>query len=223
MKNAIKEIFYSLGAELCGVAAIDRFARAPEGFHPTDLYKNCKSVIVFGKVLPKGLYKVSPRLLYTHGFEVNRMENDRIGYLAALEIEKLKATAVPLPCDTPYDYWDEENMEGRGMLSMRHAAVLAGLGRLGKNTLVVNSVYGNRFTIGAVLTDLVLESDPIADPVCLPGCTLCLVNCPSSALSGSRVDQKRCRTYTYSVNDKGYAITNCNKCRVICPVGQGKL
>ena len=109
------------------------------------------------------------------------------------------------------------------MLSMRHAAELAGLGRYGEDhTLILNSVYGNRFTIGAVLTDLVLESDPIADPVCLAGCTLCLANCPSGALDGSRVNQKRCRTYTYSVNDKGYDITNCNTCRVICPVGQGK-
>ena len=96
MKNTIKDIFYSLGAELCGVAAIDRFAQAPEGFHPTDLYKNCRSVIVYGKVLPKGLYKVAPRLIYTHGFEINRAETDRIGYLAAMEIEKLKATALPV-------------------------------------------------------------------------------------------------------------------------------
>ena len=222
MKETIKDIFYSLGAELCGVAAIDRFIDAPKGFHPTDLYKECKSVIVFGKVLPKGLYQVSPRLIYTHGFEMTRIENDRIGYLASLEIEKHGATAVPLPCDSPYEYWDDENQKGCGLLSMRHAAMLAGLGSMGKNTLILNSIYGNRFFIGAVLTDLVLKSDPLSESVCLEGCTLCLDNCPTGALDGITVDQKKCRPYTYATNEKGYDITNCNTCRVICPVGKGK-
>ena len=222
MKDTIKDIFYSLGAELCGVASIDRFIDAPKGFHPTDLYKECKSVIVFGKVLPKGLYQVSPRLIYTHGFEMTRIENDRIGYLASLEVEKQGATAVPLPCDSPYEYWDDDNQRGCGLLSMRHAAMLAGLGSMGKNTLILNSVYGNRFFIGAVLTDLALKSDPLSESVCLTGCTLCLDNCPTGALDGITVDQKKCRPYTYATNEKGYDITNCNTCRVICPVGQGK-
>lgn len=68
--------------------------------------------------------------------------------------------AVPLPADSPYEYWDAEQMEGRGLLSMKHAAVLAGLGTLGKSTLLLNEAYGNLLTLGAILTEFDLASDP---------------------------------------------------------------
>lgn len=33
----VKSLLYALGAELCGIAGIERFADAPEGFHPRDV------------------------------------------------------------------------------------------------------------------------------------------------------------------------------------------
>lgn len=48
-KNKVKEIMKSLGADLCGIASIDRFANAPEGYHPLDVFPLCKSVISFGE------------------------------------------------------------------------------------------------------------------------------------------------------------------------------
>jgi len=40
----VKEIMQSLGADLCGIASLDRFADAPEGYHPSDVFPPCKSV-----------------------------------------------------------------------------------------------------------------------------------------------------------------------------------
>ncbi len=34
--DRVKEIMKSLGADLCGIASLDRFASAPEGYHPTN-------------------------------------------------------------------------------------------------------------------------------------------------------------------------------------------
>lgn len=50
----IKEIMFSLGADLCGIASIDRFADAPEGYHPLDVLPSCRSVISFGCRFPVG-------------------------------------------------------------------------------------------------------------------------------------------------------------------------
>lgn len=49
-----KEIMLSLGADLCGIASIDRFADAPAGYHPLDVLPTCKSVISFGCRFPVG-------------------------------------------------------------------------------------------------------------------------------------------------------------------------
>ena len=222
LKQKIKEILRELGADVCGIAHVERFENAPAGFHPADIYKDCKSVVVFARNMPKGLAYVSPRIAYAKATDISLAELDKISYLASVEIEKLGAVAVPLPSDSPYDYWDEENMEGRGLLSMRHAAVLAGIGSMGKNNLIINQKYGNMINIGAVLTNLDLESDPFAEELCIAGCRLCLDNCPQKALNGVTVNQKRCREFTYSSNKKGFGVCNCNQCRIICPRAFGK-
>lgn len=217
MEDQIKTVLTKLGADLCGIAGIERFETAPSGFHPRDLYKDCKSVIVFAKHIPKGLAFVNPRIIYNNISEKIPLELDRISYLGSLEIEKLGGIAIPLPSDVPYDYWDSERLEGRGVLSMRHAAVLAGIGSMGKNTLVINSQYGNMINIGAILTNLELQSDPLAPEICIPSCRLCLDNCPQHALNGQTVNQKLCREYTYGSNANGFPICNCNRCRMVCP------
>lgn len=98
MKDKIKEIFINLGAEVCGVANIDLFIDAPEGFNPKDIYSDCKSVIVFAKRIPKGLAHVNPRIVYQHFNSISPVELDRIAYLASNEIEKIhNGIAVPIP------------------------------------------------------------------------------------------------------------------------------
>ncbi|MDF2520381.1 MAG: iron-sulfur cluster-binding protein, partial [Clostridia bacterium] len=64
MKNQIKELVLNLGADVCGIANIDRFSEAPAGFNPRDIFPYCKSVIVFGIALPKGLTMVESKLIY---------------------------------------------------------------------------------------------------------------------------------------------------------------
>lgn len=223
MKDKIKEIFINLGAEVCGVANIDLFTDVPKGFHPTDIYSDCKSVIVFAKKIPKGLTHVNPRIVYQNFNSISNVELDRIAYLASNEIEKLyNGIAVPIPSDGPYDYWNENNLEGRGIISMKHTAVLAGIGTLGKSTLLLNSEYGNMLNIGAVLTNLNLSSDAPAENICIKGCRLCIDNCPVSAISEHGVNQKLCRNCAYASNDRGFDVVNCNKCRTVCPVALGK-
>ncbi len=223
MKDRIKEIFLNLGAEVCGVANIDRFINTLKGFHPADIYSDCKSVIVFGKALPKGTAKVSPRIIYQHFNSIGPVELDRIAYLASIEIERsYNGYAVPIPSDGPYDCWDTDQMEGRGLISMKHSAVLAGLGALGKSTLLLNSRYGNMLNIGAVLTNLNLPSDAPAESICIEGCSLCIENCPVHAINDDGVNQKLCRNNTYASNDRGFGVVNCNKCRTECPMAFGK-
>ena len=216
-EEQIKRIIFNQGADLCGIAIIDRFTDTPIGFHPMDIYKECKSVIVFAKRLPKGLAFVNPRIVYKHANNLSKNEVDKITYEVSILIEQLGCIAVPLPCDGPLEYWDKDNLCAKGLLSMRHAAVLAGLGSLGKNTLFISKLYGNFVTIGAILTNLDLKSDPLSEELCIENCRLCIDNCPVNALDGITVNQKLCRPYTYTTNDRGFDVVNCSKCRTVCP------
>jgi epoxyqueuosine reductase len=224
MKESIRELAIALGADVCGFAGIGRFKDAPAGFSPLDIFADCRTAIAFGVALPRGLSQVDPRLVY-HYFNETVLNGllDQIALKLARELERRFACrAVPVPCDDPYEYWDAERMEGRGLLSMKHAAVLAGLGTLGKNTLLLNQDFGNRLNIGAVLTDLELPSDPLKESVCIAGCTRCAERCPVGAIQAGIVVQKLCREHAYAQKTaKGYGTTVCNLCRTVCPVAFG--
>jgi epoxyqueuosine reductase QueG len=216
--STVKDTVGALGADLCGIAPVERFREAPKGFHPTDVYKDCKSVVVFARKLPAGPLFASNCVPYTHANSITVQEVDRLGLTACLKLEEQGARAVPIPSDDPYEHWEAERSYGRAILSMRHAGHLAGLGVLGRNTLLLNADHGNMIQIGAVLSDVELEGDPIATyDVCPPDCRLCIDSCPQRALDGRTVDQQLCRPLSCCRTEKGYTLKKCNLCRRICP------
>ena len=218
MKELLREAILNFGADTCGFAAIDRFAEAPSGFHPDNVFPGCQTVIVIAMALPKGLLEVDSRIIYAHYNEISCPLVDKIAFQTAKYIENnYGKSAVPLPCDAPYEYWNSEKLEGRGLISMKHAAMQAGLGTLGKNSLLLNKKYGNLLTVGAVLTDMKVESDPLAESICIKGCDLCIRNCPVQALDGIGANQKSCRPNAYGKTERGFGTVECNKCRTICP------
>lgn len=222
LKKELREKVINFGADICRFAGIERFTGAPEGFHPCDIFPECKSIIAFGVALPKGLYRVNSRLIYSRFNEFTCLNVDNIAFQTANFLERTYCgIGVPIPCDGPYDYWDEEKMEGRGLLSMKHVALMAGIGSLGKNTLLINKDYGNRLIVGCVLTDLIIESDELPAEVCLEHCNLCVQSCPARAISEGGVEQKQCRMNSYGKTKRGFDTVECNRCRTICPMRFG--
>ncbi|MFX1478847.1 MAG: epoxyqueuosine reductase [Promethearchaeota archaeon] len=214
----IKQLVKDLGADLCGIASVDRFKDAPEGFHPTDIYPECKSVIVFLKRTPKSSIYAVNCIPYTfvNSMIINIIDDLTINVL--YNLEELGIRCVPIPSDDPYEYWESEKSYGRAILSLRHAGYLSGLGVLGKNTLLINDVYGNMIQIGAVLVDIELKADPIATyKGCSDSCKICIESCPQKALDGKTVNQAMCRPISNYQHEKGYTLKKCNVCRIQCP------
>jgi epoxyqueuosine reductase QueG len=218
----IKEIIKGLGADLCGIAPVDRFNEAPKGFHPRDIYKDSKSVVVFAKRLPLESLFATSCVPYTYVNDIITRKVDELGFEVALELEDQGIRAVPIPSDDPYEYWEPENSYGRAILSLRHAGYLAGLGVLGKNNLLINKELGNMIQIGAVLVPFELEGDDIATyEGCPANCNICIESCPVKALDGKTVDQKLCRPRSNYRTEKGYVLKKCNECRKVCPSCRG--
>lgn len=80
-------------------------------------------------------------------------------------------------------------------ISLKRAAVESGLGRQGKNTLVINPEYGPYVRFTAILTSAELEPDePSKEDIC-GDCTRCVDACPTKALKPYEIDIRRCLTY----------------------------
>jgi epoxyqueuosine reductase QueG len=197
---------------------VERFDDAPGGFHPVDIYNNCKSVVVFLKRMPEEIMNSGNPVIYTHTANYLYAFLDKIGMELCYSLEKQGIKAVPVPTDVPYMHWDQEQMRGMGILSLRHAAFNAGLGFPGRNTLLINPELGNLVYIGAILTESLLEPDPLLhDFQCPPNCRLCLDACSVQALDGFTVDQKKCRQHSILDHPRGWSIYTCSECRVVCP------
>ena len=221
-KEEIKQTVFDLGADLCGIAPVERFSGAPKGFHPNDISKSCQSVLVFAKKLPAGALFSSSCIPYTY---INRLiieEVDALTLTLSRRLDDLGFSNVPIPTDDPSEYWDPKRTYARGILSLRHAGFLAGLGVLGKNTLLINDKLGNMIQIGALLLDKKLEGDPIADyQPCSEKCQLCIKSCPKKALDGITVNQYACRRQSTVVNERGFILKKCWECRRVCPNHSG--
>ena len=224
MREKLLERAKKAGADLVGIAPVERLAGAPEGHKPTDLMPEARSVIVLASRMPREVITNKSRLtFYTKAMATKVELLDQMAYEVASFLEDNGAKALPVPADDPYTSWDAENRYGAGEISHKHAAVAAGLGVLGKNTLLATPEYGNRVALVSVLTDMSMEADDIlSQELCISSCRRCVEACPAGAITADgRVIQKLCRERCGTTLPRGFGAYACWECRRVCPHGGG--
>lgn len=218
-REKVKEIMFSLGADLCGIASIDRFGDAPKGYHPLDVLPTCESVISFGCRFPIGTLICKSAIPYTRVRNSITPKMDAIALDFCIEMEKNQIVCVPIP--TNEDQWDKNTGRYRSIVSQKHAAQAAGLGTIGRHSLLITPEFGSMVWLGTVLCEQGFEPDEMKEPLC-NNCNLCVEICPVNALEKREIKQQSCWEFAFGDNEeeKVWEIS-CHKCRDICPYNLG--
>ncbi len=138
-------------------------------------------------------------------------------------LEKLEALAA---------YWRElepgvqmKSYVDTGPILEKNYAAAAGLGWIGKNTLLLNKKFGSFLFLGEIISSAELAYDETTDNLC-KSCTACMDACPVDALEEAGVlNANKCISYLTlehrsalpeNTNLHGY-LAGCDLCQTVCP------
>jgi epoxyqueuosine reductase len=242
LSAALKEEAARLGFDLAGATAatrppgIDRFQqwlaaghvgqmayladRAEAYADPQHVLDGARSILMLGanyrsvEPLPAqpGQARVSR---YAWGTDYHELIRRRLRRLADFHRRLVPAARVRGVVDT-------------APLAERQFAQLAGLGWIGKNTLLLNRQFGSWLFLAALLTTEELAYDqPHARGYC-GSCRACLDACPTGALvEAYRLDARKCMSYlTIELRGQvpaefrqpiGDRLFGCDTCQEVCP------
>ena len=104
----------------------------------------------------------------------------------------------------------------------------AGLGWIGKNTLLLNAAAGSWFFLGEIYTSLPLPPTPPRPQPGCGSCRACMTVCPTNAIvAPGKLDARRCISYL-TIEHKGVIpmdmreavgsrVFGCDDCQIVCP------
>lgn len=209
------------GASLAGLASAGALRTSPshQATGQQTLPQTAQTVLVLALHHPAAL----PSLDHWGGKGGTRGNLSLIGMAretARRAESDLKIRAVPL--DYP--------PTARGTF-LKDAAVLAGMGVVGRNNLLVTPEYGPRVRLGALAIDVHLP--PTARRTEFDPCSSCSAPCqqicPQGAFPGDRYDRPSCTTQMgiderapRSSGEGGYRVSYCRGCELVCPTGDSE-
>jgi epoxyqueuosine reductase len=242
LKKAIKEKARQLGFTLAGVTS----SESPAAWHiyeqwlaqnmhgsmaylaeernrirradPKQILPECKSILVLA--IPYAPLRPDEHLLQIASYALGEDYHDVLP-------QKLQAIVSfieeQLGHSIPNRYYTDT-----GPLLERELAQRAGLGWIGKNSMLINPHAGSTFFLAEILLGLELEPDePFATDHC-GTCTRCITACPTQCILPDRtLDARRCISYLTIENKDEIPLElrphmqnwvfGCDICQQVCP------
>lgn len=206
---AFKKTARSLGADLVGIASIDRFEGAPMRQDPRYIFPEAKSCIVLAFRIPRGYFRGIEEGTHFSNYTamgyagINEVFAPTVLRQLCCRIEDSGYEAVPLPNIylRPNVGWHgpvtprrsipvrEGLPEPDVMIDMRVAAFAAGLGEFGYSKVFLTPEFGPLQRFAALLTDYAFTPDPLFGGKICDRCKRCVKTCSGCAISATETER----------------------------------
>lgn len=193
MKSAdIKKYVMDQGADLVSLVNVQYLLKCNALRPPTHFLPEAKTVIVFALKHTDAVF-VSPlaNRAIINDVVIIYNELNRIAYRLIRLLEQNRFMAITVPPFYPIEM-SKETQGLVGDFSLRHAAVLAGLGFIGRNNLLITRDFGPRIRLCAVITNALFDVDNRLIEKCCYDCNICIQKCHAKAISYEKFDANRC-------------------------------
>ncbi len=236
LEESVKALAYGLGFEGCGITPARPLHRAYERYleavyegrlsglryltenpalrqDPRTLLPSAQSLIILLKSYYQGVRRRPPLAQYAWGQDYHHVLRRKVEIIGDYLVRKGgPGTEVRPFIDT-------------APILEKAYAQQAGLGWIGKNTLLISPKLGSYTFIAGLATNLFLIPDkPFGRDLC-GTCQRCVEACPTGALEPYRLDVRRCIAYwtieapalSEGVSSPGEWIFGCDECQSVCP------
>ncbi len=179
----LKKICLKEGLDLFGVADISEIKNEFQ-ISPKTL-QNLDKAICLGLRLSQAILsemEEKPTKLYFHHYKIINSFLDQVALKLGNIIQSKGYAALAIPATQIID-WEKNSAH----LSHRRLGVMAGLGWIGRNNLLVNEKLGSQFRLVSILTDMPLAIDKPSRKDC-GLCRLCVRICPAGAIQEGPAD-----------------------------------
>jgi len=227
ISKEVQAALAKLEVDMVGVARVDALKDGATRNTMLKLLPGVKFIAVLGmEIWPEFLDLTSPEMT-AGGINLNdiyQQHQDYIrGRLSKAIYDFAKASrqagfkALPLAANGPA----VDRRVLKAIISYKHVAEAAGLGRIGMSSLLVTEKFGPRVRLAMCLTEALLEPTPyLKDHICRY-CNVCVFKCPAHALEKPKtseayaINKFACREYVE-------ASGGCSECMRVCPVASPK-
>ena len=216
VQDQLKTLAKEYGANVVG------FCQLPTP--PLQEFPQMQYALSIGVKLSDGVLKTidnAPSFVYFQHYRAANALLDNVAFRLGREIEKRGFLAMPIAASQSLG----KNNPYCGILPHKTAAVLSGLGFVGKSGLFLSTEYGSKLRLATILTDMPLQSElPVIENGC-GECTACMRACPAGAIYGEKpttdgernFDAEKCSKYMKEhFQDIGRGSV-CGICIKVCP------
>lgn len=198
-----------LGADLAGIASMDRFEGAPKHQDPRYIFPAAKSMIVLAFRIPRGYMRGIEEGTYFAAYTgmgygaINKIYSPIILRELCCYIEDYGWEAAPVPnlfLGSNINFNTQKYEPHRSiavaeglpnpdiLVDFRVAAFAAGLGEIGYSKVFLTPEFGPFQRFVALLTDAPIEPDPIYEGKLCDRCLRCAYACSGKAISTTETE-----------------------------------
>jgi epoxyqueuosine reductase len=217
LREQLRQTAVQQGAKAFGIADLDMLRRTTP-----DLLCNIPGTytraVVFGMRLQRAVLdsiQNEPTPLYVHNYRQLNYQLDRAAWCVADQIQDAGGAAVAVAASQIV-----QSVPMTGHVSHKLLGWAAGLGHIGRSTLLVHPAFGAQMRYASVLTDLPLPPDRPVERSC-GTCRQCRDMCPAAAIGEASGDfnlmacYRKLNTEFVHVSFVGQHV--CGVCLKACP------